>query len=340
MAYDYSGIVSSTHGGGGGSTVLSRPLNYDPAFGGVPSPINVGGGVADAIAAALKNFGSLSSLAGKTNSFNQNEILDQLKKALPGYEKLIGKSAGIIGEHLSGVLPQDVQDTIQNSTAAQALAGGYGGSGLHSNNMAKTLGLTSLDLQRQGLTELLSSVGSAKSTATAQPFDLSRFMVSPTEAIEVQALNNAAAAAPDPKAQAAYQENLWQKFYGGGPGSQWKSGGGAITGINFGGGSPSAKPMVDWGISPWGQAPAAPIQAYSGTNAQPILNGNVSVAPFQGSAPAGPAPFDYTYYPPANSDYYPGSEFSGSDLSPSAGSFGGADSFDYLYDPEYDWTMF
>lgn len=51
---------------------------------------------------------------------------------------------------LNGQIPADVQAQIQNSTAFQALQGGYGGSGMAHALTARDLGLTSLQLQQQG----------------------------------------------------------------------------------------------------------------------------------------------------------------------------------------------
>lgn len=264
-------------GGGSGS---GRATNYDPVFGGRPAPVNVRDATDQAIAAALANYGDLTNLASRSNTFNQNQILDQLRTALPGYDNLVSKSSDVIQDHLAGLIPADVQAAIQNNAAARSVGGGYGGSGLAGNLVARDLGLTSLDLQKQGLQEMLNQVSNTRSTATGPLFDMSSFMVTPGLALDVQASNNAVAAAPDPRARAEYERSLFNQYYGMG-----MMGGGLPGGSIPAGGMPT--------IPGFNAAPA--YQPIPVNNPAPVVGSGTARAPV--SAPAAPSWYSGTAGP-------------------------------------------
>ena len=93
---------------------------------------------------------SSEALATGVTNFNEAQLSSLLNSIMPGWSANAATTSSNIGSELSGKIPTDVAGNIQSSAAAQALTGGFGGSGLAGNLTAKDLGLTSLDLMQQG----------------------------------------------------------------------------------------------------------------------------------------------------------------------------------------------
>lgn len=74
-----------------------------------------------------------------------------LAASIPGYANIKSSIANNIGSMVRGEIPQSVQDQVQLNDAAKAIGGGFAGSGMHSDLVARDLGLTSLNLTQQGL---------------------------------------------------------------------------------------------------------------------------------------------------------------------------------------------
>lgn len=101
-------------------------------------------------------------------------FLDQLnkgsneswQKSLQSLDPNILSSVAQLGRttlsQLQGQIPQDVQDEIGRDSAFNALQGGYAGTGMARNLTSRDLGLSSLDMQKQGagnLGTLFNSLG-------------------------------------------------------------------------------------------------------------------------------------------------------------------------------------
>lgn len=143
-------------------------------------PPNTRASQATAIDNNLFNFGPASQLADRTNAFNQ----DQAQKAFDEFTG--GQGAGLfsqgnelIGDYMSGVVPDDVSAEINRNSAARALSGGYGGSALQGNATARDLGLTSLDLQKFGLNQLPGFLGAQQALRGAPRIGPESMFVSP-----------------------------------------------------------------------------------------------------------------------------------------------------------------
>src|SRR5580765_8948778 len=107
---------------------------------------------AEAIDANVKNFADIT----KQGDLYSQYLQGALEKQLPEYAATLraGSQAGLTQQQqaqqeLEGRIPQDVQDQILRSGAYQNLMGGGGDQFLRSLQ-ARDLGLTSLDLIRQG----------------------------------------------------------------------------------------------------------------------------------------------------------------------------------------------
>ncbi len=104
-----------------------------------------------AIADNLANFGAATELAGKTNQFNQQQLLSMLRAAIPNYDQIMSQGSGRVLSFLGGEIPGDVSSMVKRHAAEKGVAGGYGGSGMARNLAARDLGLTSLDITSKGL---------------------------------------------------------------------------------------------------------------------------------------------------------------------------------------------
>lgn len=104
-----------------------------------------------------------------TNRDNRAYLQD-IQKFAPqaaGNSRLLSRN---VQSMLRGDIPQSDYAQIQNSTAEQALSGGFSGSQAARNLTARDLGLTSLQLQQQGAAML---PGSIAASASLSPFQAS-----------------------------------------------------------------------------------------------------------------------------------------------------------------------
>ena len=213
-------------------------------------------------AAIKQNIASLQSgteLATKTTAAEQTLLEQQLRRSIPGYDQLISQASSNIGSALKGEISQDVQSQLQRSSAGRALSGGFGaGSGVGRNLSARDFGLTSMQIQNQGLAQAQSFIQQQRTTGMAQPFSVSSMFITPTQRINLSLQENqfqyqrdmaaaqvAAQADPMMAAIGGSLSNIGGMAFGsgmggmmgggGGGGGQGGGGGGGFT-INMGGG--------------------------------------------------------------------------------------------------------
>jgi hypothetical protein len=212
-------------------------------------------------AAIKQNIASLQSgteLATKTTAAEQTLLESQLRRAIPGYDQLIQQAGKNIGSALRGEVSQDVASQLQRSSAGRALSGGYGaGSGVGRNLAARDFGLTSMQIQNQGLAQAQNFIQQQRTFGMAQPFSVSSMFITPTQRINLSLQENQSqynrdmaaaqvAAQADPMMAAiggslsniggmAFGSGMGGMMGGGGGGGQGGGGGGGFT-INMGGG--------------------------------------------------------------------------------------------------------
>lgn len=114
----------------------------------------------DTTRAGLAGLGGAQEFAGKANLGAYDDLTGILELAIPGYSAMKDSRAGAIGSMLKGEIPTDVSDAVHRAGASRAVAGGYGGSGMHRNLVSRDLGLTSMDILGRGFDEF------ARTTAT------------------------------------------------------------------------------------------------------------------------------------------------------------------------------
>lgn len=153
-------------------------------------PIDASAEAGKAIAGNRANLPADEALASGVNTFNQDQLLAQIRKAIPGYDAIASKTSSNISDFLAGKIPQDVQDLVNRSSAARAVSGGYGGSQLANNLTARDLGTTSLSLIGQGLDAASRWLTTQRQNTVATQFDVSNMFISPAQQIAVTRENN------------------------------------------------------------------------------------------------------------------------------------------------------
>ena len=193
-------------------------------------------------------------LVSSANLFSQQQVDQMLQGAIPGFSSMKTSASNDINSMLKGEIPKDVSAQVQNSAAARALGGGFGGSGMHGDLVARDLGLTSLNLTQQGLSSAESWMRTMNSLYAPSQINLSSMFITPEQqagfdvnernmAFEHQWLGNQLQAMPDPVWAGVHEDvmGLIKSFLGGGGGSAL---GGMMNGGGAGGGMGGAAAAI------------------------------------------------------------------------------------------------
>ena len=130
------------------------------------------------------NLDDLSSFSAALNKAYQDQLLSTAPELLSGIKQASANTSSL----LKGEIPQDVADAISRSAAAQSYGTGVGvSSGMGRNLVARDLGLTSLNLQNQGLSNL-SAVGNIASAMN--PTTVSQMLFTPQQLMQQQNLED------------------------------------------------------------------------------------------------------------------------------------------------------
>lgn len=147
-------------------------------------------GMIEEVKAPEYNLGAMIGDAGQISDYYRQ----QLEKFQPGAaqqrekaQTQIGQAMDVISQYLKGEVPRDVKEQIMRNVAESAgagfnpaTAGQAGGFQASQGQLARNLGLTSLDIQRQGLTAIPAVQGTAQNwqqlakAFTADPLDVGR----------------------------------------------------------------------------------------------------------------------------------------------------------------------
>ena len=148
--------------------------------------LSLSGSQTGAIGANAASLPGIESLATGVDTFNENQLMQLLNSIMPGWSGAAGQAGQNITSELEGKVPADVQNMLQSSEAAKALAGGMGfGAGtLGGSDVAKSLGLTSLGLMNQGMSSLESWTGMIDRMFAPGQFNVSSMFISPQQEFE------------------------------------------------------------------------------------------------------------------------------------------------------------
>lgn len=253
MAFDTLGIL---FGSPGSEDVYGSKPNI--------APYDWSGSYAKTIADNQALLPESQKLASSVNAFNSDEVLAQLRKAIPGYDAIVKKQSTILQQQLAGEVPDDVARAIRRNTASREIYGGFGrGSGAGRNLEARDLGLTSLQITNQALQNASGYIGSMRANTAAPLFNVSSMFIDPMARIQLDAqradLIESVRSAPDPVARGQMDTELALvgmilSAYGGGAGYQGThsgtTGGRAPSGGYGGGGG-------GWGYSTGSGGPSS-----------------------------------------------------------------------------------
>ena len=151
-------------------------------------PINFEAEQRNAIQQNIAAIEPATELAKRTTQAEQTQLEAQLRRAIPGYDQLIQQASKNIGASLAGEISPEVSAQVQRSAAGRALMGGYAGTGAGRALTARDLGLTSMQLQNQGLAQAQSFIQQQRAYGMVQPFSVSSMFITPAQ--RVNALQN------------------------------------------------------------------------------------------------------------------------------------------------------
>ena len=128
-------------------------------------------------------------------------LYEQVNKNIPGIAPAGGKSASVINSELAGQVSPDVQNLLQEKSAAMGVTAGVPGSDFQKNNLVQSLGLNADQMQHQGVADYLGFLTGTGST-----------MTDPKLAVDVATQNALDAAAPNPAAANAENMSVFDKY--------------------------------------------------------------------------------------------------------------------------------
>jgi hypothetical protein len=162
---------------------------------GVPDPTQTAGA---AIGGNLGNLGADTSLTLGTDTTAAEGAALPYQMNLPDYGGMLQSASGNVSQELSGQLPTDVQNQIEQAAAARGVSTGQGAGSPNTNAaMLSSLGLNSLQMQNQGMQGFGQLMGQ---TPTGAQFNPASMYVTPEQQQAAQLAANEEAASPDPQA--------------------------------------------------------------------------------------------------------------------------------------------
>lgn len=203
--------------------MMSGAGSDEEIWGSKPIVPELGESQQTAINANIAALPSIQELGAGVNTFNQEQLLTMLRKAIPGYDDIVKKAGENLNAGLRGEIPQDVADAIKRNAAVKSLYGGFGGSGMADSLQARDLGLTSLQITDRALGSAAQWMNAQKAIAVPGLFDVSSMFITPQQQFERDFAKAKIDAAPDPTARGIFDSEMsWigmiLSIYGGGAG--------------------------------------------------------------------------------------------------------------------------
>ena len=134
-----------------------------------------------AISSNLASFDKSRQLAEQTSAADQEILMANLERAMPGYGSLISGASGAIGSMISGNIPMADQGLLMRRAAESGVTGGIAGSQAGRNLTARDLGLSQMSMVQSGLGALNPFLSTVRSTAVANPMGVGSMYVDPAQ---------------------------------------------------------------------------------------------------------------------------------------------------------------
>lgn len=226
---------------------LFKPKQKAPAL---AAPVDTAAEQKKSIAGNLSSESSIEDLISKANTFNQDQNISLMEKAMPGYGALSKKLTSTADTLLTDPynLPKDVQDNIARLAGERGISAGTKGE-FNDFSLLRDFGINSLQFgqsrinQAQGITGLLASIA-----PKVNPLSPLSFYVTPGQAIGTAETNRSAQQSKNNADAAAANlniDNTWAGYmqaasalFGGGSGKTGNlvSAGASGVGAGLGGG--------------------------------------------------------------------------------------------------------
>lgn len=142
------------------------------------------------IAGNLSAMPEAQKLAGGVNKFNLEQLQQMLAGLMPGYGNIQNQISTNIQSQLKGEIPADVQAQVQNSAAAKAIGGGFGGTGMHGNLVARDFGMTSYGITQQAMDSATRWTQATAGMAQPMMMDVSSMFFTPQQRMAYAFQNN------------------------------------------------------------------------------------------------------------------------------------------------------
>ena len=190
-------------------------------------PIDIGKAQQETVAGNIAVTPEATKMAAGVNQFNTSQVQGMLRKMIPDYDKILANVSGTIASQTRGELPADVAAMTMRSSAANAIRGGYAGSGAARNLSLRDLGLQSYQMTQQGIQNASNWLQVQKSLMP-QPVTVESMFMTPGQRIGLQTQQN----------QLDYQSQLTSAFGKTTPGltGYWSSALQQVGGSMMGGG--------------------------------------------------------------------------------------------------------
>ena len=160
---------------------------------GVSNPLSSAG---QATTGNRKNLNNIANLTAGADTISAEGAALPFEMNLPGYNSMLDTASANTQQDLSGQVPQDVQNQLQEQSAERGVATGQA-PGSPNTNAAylQALGLTSLGQEQTGMNNLSQLIGE---TPTGTAFNPASQFVSPQDMQSANQAVQTAQAAPDP----------------------------------------------------------------------------------------------------------------------------------------------
>lgn len=132
----------------------------------------------DVLAQNKKITPEATQLADLVNTSNTQQLLKMMEAIMPGYQSILKTGLGNAEDLMKGKLPQDVQDRISDYGAARGITSGTSGSQFADYSTLRSLGISSLEAEGQGLNQFLNI---AQRAPKAPMFDFTSMFLTPAQ---------------------------------------------------------------------------------------------------------------------------------------------------------------
>jgi hypothetical protein len=242
------------------------------AYGTVPGAANPAAATSTAIATDASLDQQLQALVQQMDTMTATGALQQYEATIPNYDVNALTESGNINSELSGELSPSTMAMLNQQGAEYGLQTGMSGSPAANAAALRALGLTSQQLQEQGVQDLSTEINQAPK---GTQFDPSTMLLTPSAEYQAMQLANTLGAAPNPTAAATANDTATTSGINSGAAAGGAPGG-AIGPITSGG-------VGTGGVGPTmtGQTPSGDVGGGAGGAALPgqATGGGVGVGP-------------------------------------------------------------